>query len=108
MRHSAVEQGIKSHIAAYGPTPVGRQLHGQVDDGGMLFSNMRMQVGIVGHDDVEVLEHDQPYFDQSAGRSGDGTAIARFLEIQHFKAMTRAAGFGSELGDQDEDMGDGS
>ncbi|MTI88116.1 MAG: hypothetical protein FH748_09125 [Balneolaceae bacterium] len=107
MRHSAVEQGIKMFVEAYGDTPVGRRLYGQVDSDSMLYTNMLMQVGIIGSDDITILSHDQPFFSEVGGRSGDGTAIFKFLETEYFKEMTRMVGFGSELGeDSYDDMSD--
>jgi hypothetical protein len=100
-RHSAIEQGIRTFVAQYGPTPIGRQLTGEINDG--LFTNMEMTIGLVGSDDMTVLRHDQPFFSEHAGRSGDGTAIFKFLETEHFKNVTRSAGLQSELGEADHD-----
>jgi hypothetical protein len=105
MRHSAVEQGVKMFIDEHGETPVGRALYGEAGAGSDLYTNMLMQVGLLDQDDVTVLTHDQPFFSESGGRSGDGTAIFRFLETQWASQLTRMVGFEDELG---EDSSEGS
>ena len=102
MRHSAVEQGVKMFVDEHGETPVGRALYGESSTDPDLYTNMLMQVGLVDQDDVTVLTHDQPFFSESGGRSGDGTAIFRFLETQWARQLTRMVGFEDELGQESE------
>jgi hypothetical protein len=99
MQHTAVEKGIALHIEKHGPTPVFRHLYGESHPGSGLHAGMEMTVGLVMKDGLATVSTDAPFFSEEPGRQGDSVAIARYLELEYYKNLTRDAGLGDELGD---------
>lgn len=94
--HSAIETGVKGFVNNNGGIGVGRQQVGALPGSSGLYAGMNMQLAMPTPSGFHFLNHYQPHFSSTGGRSGDAPGITRFLELEHYKQAASGAGIADE------------